>query len=180
MMGRQTVQQLLDVFRNFRDNHQSGMPLHRAYQKGVRTVADAYAITYQTVGDGCRRRLGLKKINELYGLLNAWAKGEPRGLMRQLIANSDPSSRVEIEQFFSARAGAEDETRKASPKGLSRDEAEIFQFRLPAPDSRFLKALAELQGISPSDLIAQTMSVAVRERMAAAARSFIQNVDANA
>lgn len=179
MMTSQTVQQLLHVFRSFRDNHKSGMPLHRAYQEGVRTVADAHSITYQTVGDGCRRRLGLKDISELYELLATWVKGDPRVLVRQLKENSDPSSHADIEQFFSGEEVAPAEIRKTSPKGPSNDETEVFQFRLPGRDARMLKALAELEGVSASELIGRTIATAVRDRMAVVARGIIKNAEAH-
>lgn len=179
-MTPQTVQQLLHVFRSFRDNHKSGMPLHRAYQQGVRTVADAHDITYQTVGDGCRRRLGLTDISQLYELLAAWVNGDPCGLVRQLKENSDPLAHAEIEQFFSGGDGAPVEIRKASPKSPSTHETEVFQFRLPARVARMLKALAELEGVSAPDLISNTISAAVRDRMTVVARGIINNAEAHA
>jgi len=180
MMTPQTVQQLLQVFRAFRDNHKSGMPLHRAYQEGVRAVADAHSITYQTVGDGCRRRLGLNDIGELYELLASWVKGDPRELVRQLKEHSDPTAHAQIEQFFSDGNTVPAELRKASQKGPTSDETEVFQFRLPAREARMLKALAELEGVSASNLISNTISAAVRNRMAVVARGFIENAEANA
>jgi hypothetical protein len=180
MMTPQTVKQLLQVFRSFRDNHRSGMPLHRAYHEGVRTVADAYSITYQTVGDGCRRRLGLNDISELYELLTAWVKGDPRGLVRQLKENSDPSSHAEIEQFFSGGDGPPAEIRRAQPQVSRSDSAEVFQFRLAESDARMLKALAELEGVSASELIARTIAAAVRDRMAVVARGIIKSAEARA
>lgn len=180
MMTPQTVQQLLQVFRAFRGNHRSGMPLHRAYQEGVRAVADAHSITYQTVGDGCRRRLGLNDIAELYELLASWVKGDPCGLVRQLKEHSDPTAHSEIEQFFSGGDAAPVEIKKASPKSAATDETEVFQFRLPARDARMLKALAELEGVSASELIGNTISAAVRDRMAAVARGIIKNAEAHA
>lgn len=180
MMTPQTVQQLLSVFRWFRDNHKSGMPLHSAYHEAVRTVADAHSITYQTVGDGCRRRLGLVDIRELYELLAAWTKGDSRALASQLKENSDPSSHDEIERFFSGGNAAPAETRRALPKGPSNGETEVFHFRLPDRDARMLKALAELEGVSASELIGHTISVAVRDRMAVVARGIIKNAEQSA
>ena len=43
MMTPSTVQQLLQVFRLFRDNHAGGMALNRSYQEAVRTVAQGEA-----------------------------------------------------------------------------------------------------------------------------------------
>ena len=174
MMTPQTVQQLLQVFRNFRDNHASGMPLHRSYQKAVRTVADGHSVTYQNIGDGCRRRLRLNDISEFYELLAAWVKGDARGLVRQLKANCDPSTHAEIDQFFSGGQPAPTENKKASPKGPSHNETEVFSFRLPEHDARMLKALAVLEGVSAAELTARAVSAAVRDRMAVVARGIIK------
>ena len=118
MMTPQTIEQLLQVFRKFRDNYATGMQFHRSYQEAVRTIADAHSITYSTVGDGCRRRLGLKDINELYVLLAVWVKGNSSGLVQQLKDNAEPSSHAEIDQFFSDGGAAPSEGRNALPKFL--------------------------------------------------------------
>jgi len=180
MMTPQTVQQLLQVFRAFRDNHKSGMLLRRAYQEGVRAVADNCSITYQTVGDGCRRRLGLNDIGELHELLASWVKGDPRGLVRQLRAHSDPSAHSDIEQFFSGGDSTPVEIKEASPTSPAPEETEVFQFRVPAREARMLRALAELEGVSASELIGKTISAAVRDRMAAVARGIIKDAEAHA
>ena len=177
MMTSNTVQQLLQVFRNFRDNHASGIPLQPSYQKAVTTVAEAHSVRYQTIGDACRRRFGLKDIDELYELLAAWVKGNSHGLVHQVKENSNSTFHVEIDQFFSCRDAASPEAKKTSSRSSIHDETEIFQFRLPKRNARMLKALAELEGISAPELIAQTISVAVRDRMAVVARGIIKNAE---
>lgn len=180
MMKPHTVQQLLQVFHNFRDNHSSGMPLHRSYHEAVRVVADSHSVTYQTIGDGCRRRLRLNDINELYELLAAWVKGDPRSLVRQLKESSDPSAHADIDQFFSGAQPAPAENRKASLKTSSHDESETLSFRLPAHDARMLRALAELEGVSVGELTARVVSEAARDRMTAVARGIIKKAEAHA
>jgi len=180
MMTPQTVQQLLQVFRNFRDNHASGKPLHRSYQEAVRTVARNHSVTYQTIGDGCRRRLRLNEINELYELLAAWVKGDSRGLMRQLKDNSDPAAHPDIEQFFADGTATSVDVKRPSPKGPSQEESETFSFRLPARDARMLRALAELEGVSVGELTAREVSAAVRDRMTAVARGIVKHAESRA
>ena len=180
MMTLHTVQQLLQVFRTFRENHSSGMPLHRSYQEAVRSVATTYSVTYQTIGDGCRRRLKLANIAQLYELLAAWVKGDPRGLVEQLKANADLSGHKEIDQFFSSAQSPVSEKPKISAKILATEEPETITFRLPAREARMLRALAELEGVSVSDLTAMVVSTAVRNRMASAARTIIKDAEAHA
>ena len=179
MMTPHTVQQLLQVFRLFRENHAGGMPLHRSYPEAVRTVAKNYSVTYQTIGDGCRRRLELSNINELYEMLSAWVGGEPRALLHQLKEHSDPAAHADIDRFFSGGGGPSPhvETKKPSPKAPSREESETFSFRLPAPDARMLKALAELEGVSVGELTAREVTVVVRARMTVVARGIMKNAE---
>ncbi len=180
MLTPQSVQQLLQVLRNFRDNHASGMPLHRSYQEAVRTVAIAHSVTYQNIGDGCRRRLRLNDISEFHELLAAWVKGDARGLVRQLKENSDSSAHSEIDQFFSGVQPAPTENRKASSKGTSHNETETLSFRLLPRDARMLKALAELEGVSVGELTARVVSAAVRDRMTVVARGIVKDAEAHA
>jgi hypothetical protein len=180
MMTPRTIQQLLQVFRTFRDNYASGMPLHRCYHEAVRAVATTHSVTYQTIGDGCRRRLKLDDINQLYELLTAWVKGDPRGLARQLKENADRAAHDEIDQFFSTGQTPISEKPKVSAKALTSEEPETITFRLPAREARMLRALAELEGVSVSELTGLVVCTAVRNRMAAAARTIIKDTEAHA
>lgn len=174
MMTPSTVQQLLQVFRLFRDNHAGGMALHRSYHEAVRTVARNHSVTYQTIGDGCRRRLELGNINDLYEILSAWVRGDPRGLIHQLKDHSDPVAHSEIDKFFSATNLNALPQPKASVMVASTDEPETVSFRLRPRDARILRALAELEGVSVGELTAQVVSAAVQERMKIVARGLIE------
>ncbi len=174
MMTPHTVEQLLQVFRRFRDNHASGTPLRPSYHKAVRSVAEAYSVTYQTIGDGCRRRLGLNNINELYELLAAWVKGDSRDLARQLKDNSEPSARGQIDEFFSRTEAALPDRQQLSIKAAMSSESETISFRLPARDARMLRALAALEGVSVAELTARAITDAVRDQMAIVARDILK------
>lgn len=176
MMTPKTVEQLLQVFRSFRDNHASGKPLHRSYHDAVRDVARLHSVTYQTIGDGCRRRLRLKDINELYELLAAWIKGDSRGLVQQLKQTSDLSAHAEIDQFFAGSASAPVE--KTPLKLVSHEDSETFSFRLSSDDARVLKAVAELEGTSVGALTSRVVSEAVHARMTALARGIVKKAEA--
>lgn len=178
-MTSKTVEQLLQVFRLFRDNHAAGTPLHRSYHDAVRGVARLHSVTYQTIGDGCRRRLRLKDINELYELLKAWINGNPRGLIQQLKQNSDISAHRGIDQFFIDLSSATVEKNK-SLHLVSHVDSETFSFRLSTNDARMLKALAELEGTSVGALSSRVISEAVRARMTIVARGIIEKAEAHA
>ena len=174
MMTPHTVQQLIRVFSTFRDNYGSGVGLRHSYTRAVRTVADASSVTYQTIGDGCRRRLGLTEISELYELLHAWVNGEPQGLARQLKDHSARSSHSDIELFFSSPSVAAPHVTHVPPLGSVDDRTETFQFRLPEPDARVLKALAALDGISAPEIIVQWVTAGIRDRKAEIGRDWGQ------
>jgi len=174
MMTPSTVQQLLQVFRLFRDNHAGGMPLPRSYHEAVRTVARNYSVTYQTIGDGCRRRLALNNINELYEILSAWVRGEPRALIHQLKEHSDTAAHSEIDKFFATAEPTALPGPKPSVMGAPKDEPETVSFRLQVRDARMLRALAELEGVSVGELTARVVSATVRERMKVVARELIK------
>lgn len=170
MMTPHTVQQLLQVFRLFYENNASGMPLSRSYHEAVRTVAKNFSVTYQTIGDGCRRRLELANINELYEMLSAWLRGEPHPLLSQLKKHSDPVAHSEIEKFFSTTESAASPRPRAASMVFSKEEFVVVPMRLQARDARLLRALAELDG---EDAIARVVSAAVRDRMKIVARGLI-------
>lgn len=170
-MTPHTVQQLLQVFRLFHENHRRGMPLNRSYHEAVRTVAKSFSVTYQTIGDGCRRRLELTSINELYEMLSAWVRGESRALLNQLKKCSDPAAHAEVERFFSMTEAV------TPPKPKPSFESVAVSLRLEARDASLLRALAELEG---EEVIARVVSGAVRERMKVVARGLIDEGPAHA
>ena len=180
MMKPHTVQQLLQVFQLFWENHAGGMPLHRSYHEAVRAVARNYSVTYQTIGDACRRRLELTNINELYEMSISWVRGEPRALLHQLKEHSDPVAHSAIEKFFIMTEPTTPPKSEPSVGVGAKEGPETVSFRLGVPDARMLRALAELEGISAGELTARVVSAAVRERMKVVARGFIDERPAHA
>lgn len=164
-MKGQTVEQLLLVFRSFRERYARGKPLHKAYQEAVREVADGHAVTYQTIGDGCRRRLKLNSIRELYALLACWMEGDPEPLAKQLKAASDPSAHDDITEFFGSEA------RPAT----SDNRFDTFSMRLPERGARMARALAEIEGVSTSELLSRLVESAVAEKMKLVAQAILHD-----
>lgn len=177
MITPETLHQILQVFRHFRDNHAAGMPLHRSYREAVRAVSAAHSITYQTVGDGCRRRLGLNDVSQLYELLAAWIRGDSSGLSRQLKDNADRSAHAAIDHFFTYGNSEPNVGTPTSLRVVLSDETEPLTFRIAVRDARMLKALAELEGVSASELTARIISTAVHDRMKVFARSIIKSAE---
>ena len=165
MMKGQTVEQLLLVFRLFRESYARGKPLHKAYQEAVREVADGHAVTYQTIGDGCRRRLKLISIRELYALLARWMEGDPEPLAKQLKAASDPSAHDDIMEFFGSEA-----------RPVTSDSRfDTFSIGLPERGARMARALAEIEGVSTSELLSRLVESAVAEKMKLVAQAILHD-----
>ncbi len=173
MMTVKTVRQLLQVFRLFRENYLQGTSFPRSYHDAVRQVAKDHSVTYQTIGDGCRRRLRLNDINELFELLDTWIKGGPKQLIMQLKDNAEPAAHQQIEEFFSMRHQASIEKPNMSAVQIQDAGFEALTFRLPKRDARMLRALAELEGTSVPELIGRHLSKTVQNRMKELARGII-------
>lgn len=167
-----TVRQILDVLKVFYDNQRKGLSLSRSYQDGVRKVAHENGVTYQTIGDGCRRRLRLKDINEFYNLLGKWTKGDPSGLIEQLKKNSYSNIHPEILAFFEsyqpcqAAAGTDATAMLPSPK------TEVFSVELNEKDARILRAIAEVEGASVSDMLTSLLGKCLKARMKEIAEAY--------
>ena len=179
MMKLQTVDQLLLVLRLFREHCRRGTPLRKAYQAAVRSVAEQYGVTYQTIGDGCRRRLRLNEINELYVLLELWMKGDSRPLARQLRAVSESSSHDVIESFFGFTNTGPERPLRDLENETTEAEFDIFSFRLPKREARLLRALSELKGVSVPNYLALVVGSAAQKEMARIAREFAREAEAD-
>ena len=177
-MKHQTVEQLLLVFRSFRESYARGRPLHKAYQDAVREVADGHAVTYQTIGDGCRRRLKLNNIRELYALLARWMEGDSEPLAKQLKAASDPSAHNDITEFFGSSATFAVTGGWEVRPATSDSRFDTFSLRLPERDARMARALAELEGVSTSELLSQLVGFAVAEKMKLVAQAILHDSEA--
>ena len=177
-MKHQTVEQLLLVFRSFRESYARGRPLHKAYQDAVREVADGHAVTYQTIGDGCRRRLKLNNIRELYALLARWMEGDSEPLAKQLKAASDPSAHNDITEFFGSSATFSVAGGWKARPATSDSRFDTFSLRLPERDARMARALAELEGVSTSELLSQLVGFAVAEKMKLVAQAILHDSEA--
>lgn len=175
MMKRQTVEQILLVFRLFREGYGRGRPLHKAYQDAVRDVADRHAVTYQTIGDGCRRRLMLGNIRELYALLARWVENDSEPLAKQLIEASDPSARDDITEFFRSSSDYAVARHREARPATSGSKIDTFSVRLSEHGARMVRALAEIEGISPSALLGQVVEPAVEEKMKRVAQAILHN-----
>ena len=178
MMKHQTVEQLLLVFRLFREGYAAGTPLQKSYQRAVRSVAERYGVRYQTIGDGCRRRLMLDRIEELYDLLTHWVGGDSGPLVKQMKAASDPSTHDDITEFFEPSGESPAITSGGDRIPPSEIDFETITVRLEEREARMLRALAEIEGISPPRLLSDLASSGIRQKMERLAQSILRSSEA--
>jgi vacuolar-type H+-ATPase subunit C/Vma6 len=100
MLTGKTLDQILGVIESTAYYHESGLPIPKAYQKSVKDIAHKYSVRYQTIADGCRRRLNLDNVDEFMKLLNEWLKGDPSRLKELLITNIGELDEDKVEKFF--------------------------------------------------------------------------------
>ncbi len=175
MMKHQSVEQLLQVFGLFRKRYAGGEALQKSYRHAVREVAKLHGLTYQTIGDGCRRRLKLDDIRELYDLLQIWMDGRSEPLMEQLKSASNPATHDKIADFFGTSSSLTPTVSRRDPPANTQTKFTAFSFRLREKDARMLRALAEIEGVSPPELIGDLVGSAVAERMNRVAQAMLRD-----
>lgn len=149
MLTEKTIDQILGVLDLTAINYESGLPVPKAYQKSVKDIAQKYSIRYQTIADGCRRRLGLDNVNQFIELLKEWLGGKPNRLKDLLTKNAGDFEQYRIKNFF--------DKKELSPPNLTferkvEDMSEVVSLKIPQNIAAQLRALAEAKGESVQDL----------------------------
>ena len=169
MLTEKTIDQILGVLDLTAKNYESGLPVPKAYQKSVKDIARRYSIRYQTIADGCRRRLGLDNVNQFIQLLKEWLDGQPSRLKDLLTKNAGDFEQYRIENFF--------DNKEVSPPNLTaernvEDMLEVFSLKVPQNLAAQFRALSEAKGESIQDL---TISI-IREYVDKNYIEYLKNV----
>jgi hypothetical protein len=90
-------------------------------------------------------------------------EGDAGPLMNRIKTHSDPSTHDDITRFFEEGGGFQEARRQGC--ATSDEKKELFSVPLRESDARKLRALAELEGISPPEILAQIVAPAVTERI---------------
>ena len=148
MLTEKTLDQILGVLELTSKYYESGLPIPKAYQKSVKDIANKYSVRYQTIADGCRRRLNLDNINEFMGLLDKWLGGSPSQLKELILNNVDNLDKYKVENFFDKDRVASTE---ASIKRNIEDSFEVITFKTNRNIASQLRSLADAEGKSVQD-----------------------------
>jgi hypothetical protein len=150
--------------------------LSKAYQQSVKEVAHNYAISYQTIADGCRRRLHLKDANQFLELLTEWLSGNPDRLRDLLIEHSGETERYKIGNFFNRAQGASPQL--SIPKNLD-DQFELVSIRIPQNIAFQMRTLAESRKESFQDFSNRIIKEHVEHDYVEYLKSFLNSLPQN-
>jgi len=150
MLTEKTLDQILGVLDLTEKYYRNGMSLSKAYQKSVKEIALKYSVRYQTIADGCRRRLNLNNVNEFMELLREWLAGNNQKLKDLLSKNINAFKQYKLDNFFKetgqALSSAERQPRKVE------ETVESILFSIPSSIASQLRTIAEAKGETIQDL----------------------------
>lgn len=161
-MRQETLEQILKVISLAAQRYRIGDGIDRSYQYGVSRVSQEYGIAYQTIGDACRRRLGLDHVGEFKTMLRACFEGDPSQLRDVLMRKNSRLYHDKINEFFLKLkdGGATPKIKAEKP-----DTFITYTVQLRKSDSDILKALAQLLSVEPEDVLVDVAVEAVKDRM---------------
>jgi hypothetical protein len=162
MLKPKSVDQFFDVLTKFKTEYAKGYPVAKAYQGAVEEIRKKYSVAYQTIGDLCRRRLGLRTIEDFYGLLEKWVVGDTEPLISVLMNNTKEYSHSKIFDYFK-EIGGKPEKQKAN-SFVAKPEA--FNLSLEHETAKKLKVLSLMEENNSSVWLSNAVSEIVEQRYA--------------
>jgi hypothetical protein len=168
MLELSSVDQILRVLELLRQNRRLGFDIAAACSRAIQQVAKEANVRYQTIGDGCRRRLGLVDMSAFHRLVDEWLRGNPAQLIKVLKQNSTPAAASRISQFFQESQATFPSARVASTAPSPVKNSHPVRITIEDGDARMLRVLAQLEGREPDAVAADLLRESVRDRLRAA------------
>jgi hypothetical protein len=100
MLTQESLDKIFEILEKIKLFYGNGYSLEEARHKATKEVAKKYGITYQTMEDGYRRRLGLRNIHEFHIILEEWIKEDAKSLISLLETHTDITNHMRIHKFF--------------------------------------------------------------------------------
>ena len=151
-----TLDQILEVIKISKTHYTSGSSISSSVRIGITNVAKKYNnLRYQTIEDGCRRRLGLKDIDDFRDMLVECFNGNPSKIMSVLKEHTDVDLHCKINDFFKSNHYINQEfiVKKNTPELTT----QTITLRLDKDTLEKLKGLLGLTGLSLSDWVTKTV-----------------------
>jgi hypothetical protein len=158
MLRRESIEQILKVLKRFQIRQRTSHSVIRAYQGAVEDVRKEYDVAYQTIGDLCRRRLGLDSINEFYNYLEKWVVGDPKPLVQLLCRHAESEGQHLVRDFFQVSCDL-----PPVPRSENSEDSEVFSIQVKDTQARKLKAMSMVKGISVSDWLSRCVAELIEE-----------------
>jgi len=135
---------------------------------GIDYVRKSYNVTYQTIEDGCRRRLGLTSIDDFRRMLSEYFNGNPTNIKSTLLEHTDIDLHNKIQDYFGGGVISVVKTghkvqEQPFTKHIPEKTTEVFSFRLDEETSKKLRLLLGYNGISTSEWISKIVTMKVNE-----------------
>ena len=134
-----SVQQLMLVLDRTASNSDQGIRLPTAFHDAVRHVSNRYGVTYQTIGDLCRRRLDLSDVGEFIDLLGRWLEGDGDPLRRQIRKQSNATAHKGLDNFFEKAGAAAGRSVAMNPRAPRADPAPSASSNPPSVEELHLR-----------------------------------------
>jgi len=161
-MRTETLEQILKVISVAAQRYELGDGIDHAYQYAVSRVRREYDVAYQTIGDACRRRLGLDHIGEFKTMLVSSFEGDSSKLRDFLLRRTSVMHHDRVNVFFSKLKNG----RAASEIAAKQPDTFVtYTVQLRKGDSDVLRALAQLLGGQPGEILVDVAVEALKEQM---------------
>ena len=178
-ISSKTLDQILEVIRKSKTNYLSGTPIHSSIHIGINHVSKMYVKKYQTIEDGCRRRLGLKTIDDFRRMLSEYFNGNPTNIKSILREHTGIDLHNRINDYFKGndtiiRKSGDKIQEQQLPKQIPEQTTEVFSFRLDEETSKKLRLLVGYLGISSPEWISKIIKKKVNEDLQELLKSLVE------
>lgn len=143
LINLNTLNQILRVLTLSKIYRSRGIPLQKAIQQAIKDTSHEYDVTYQTIGDGCRRRLGLVELSQFIDMVDRWIKGDSTQLAACIASHTQKTNLAVIERFFHSGE---------KPGGLVSTPNASTSPKLDEVREKKLAALQQLEGVPNQEL----------------------------
>ena len=161
-----STEQILEVIQIARNDFQAGLPIKDSYNTAVQQISQKYHITYQTIADGCTRRLGRIRAEQFRGLLMESFSGNHDPLISTLKRHSSLDTHKLIDKFFSNQ-------NPIQSKNKNTPSSEVFSFRLNDTEAKKIRTIASIQGITVQEWITNTVTDIANKKLKAWAKEIL-------
>jgi hypothetical protein len=146
MLTEKTLDQIIGVLELTEKYYRTGLHVSKAYQKAVKDIAHKYSVRYQTIADGCSRRLNLDTVEVFIGLTSQWLNGNGNQLKALIIKNISELDEYKVENFFDHNRPSSPPSNQPPSTSRNVEEAtELISLKISRNLVEQLRALSEAE-----------------------------------